>query len=113
MTPEEIARRYFGRMRDGAPVDDLFTPDAELRGLGNRVVGRAAIAEFYGRAQQDARPRPEPVAIAGAADRALAEARIFLADGTVMHVVDVFEIDGELIKSLTYFVSDYPTDPSA
>lgn len=108
MTPEEIAHRYFMRMREGSPVTDLFAEDAELRGLGNRVVGHAAIAEFYGRAQDEMAPRPEPVAVAASGNRALAEVRILLADGTVMHVVDIFEVKDDLIKALTYFVSDYP-----
>jgi len=96
-------------MRSGEPVAELFSDDGELIGLGARVVGRDAIRAFYATARADAAPRPETLAIAADGDRVLAEAHIHLADGTRMHVVDGFEIRGDAIRSLTYFVADYPT----
>jgi limonene-1,2-epoxide hydrolase len=108
VTPEEIARTYFGRMCAGERVDDMFTDDAELRGFGNRVTGKAAIAEMYKGVQDTATPQPEIVDITTAGNRAFGEARVALADGTSLHVVDVFEIEDDLIKSLTYFNADYP-----
>ena len=33
---------------------------------------------------------------------------IHLANGERMHVVDGFEVKGDLIRSLTYFTADYP-----
>ena len=108
MTPEEIARSYFARMRAGQRVDDMFTDDAELRGFGNRVTGKVAIAEMYAGVQATATPQPEIVTIITAGNRAFGEVEVALADGTSLHVVDVFDIEGDLIKSLTYFNADYP-----
>jgi SnoaL-like domain len=106
--PVAVALEYFRRMQTGEPVAELFTDDGELVGLGARVVGRDAIRAFYATARADAAPRPEPLAVASDGDRVLAEAYIHLADGTRMHVVDGFEIRGDAIRSLTYFVADYP-----
>ena len=39
--------------------------------------------------------------------RVAAEIRIQLADGTSMHVVDLFHVEDELIRTLTYFVADH------
>lgn len=95
-------------MQAGEPVADLFTDNGELIGLGARVRGRDAINEFYTRSQRDASPRPEVLAIVADGTRVLAEAHIHLASGARMHVVDGFEIDGEHIRSLTYFIAEYP-----
>ena len=97
-------------MRDGdAGVAELFHEDARLVGLGTIVSGRPAIAEFYEQSIRNASPAPRaaaPLAIEG--NRVLAEVYIDLANGITMHVIDVFEIDGDLIRTLTYFVSDHP-----
>lgn len=108
VSPEAIALEYFRRMQSGEPVAELFTDDAELLGLGARVVGRDAIAAFYAAARSDASPRPEPLTVLARGDRVLAEMYIHMANGTRMHVVDGFEIRGDRIRSLTYFVADYP-----
>jgi len=39
-------------------------------------------------------------------NRVAAEIRISLADGTSLHVVDLFVVDCGLIRLLTYFVAD-------
>jgi uncharacterized protein (TIGR02246 family) len=106
---EAIAREYFRRMQSGEPVADLFTEDAELIGLGARVVGRDAIRAFYETERAGASPRPEPLTVVANENRVLAEAYIHLSTGVRMHVVDGFEIRGELIRSLTYFTADYPS----
>jgi hypothetical protein len=106
--PVAVAMNYFRCMQTGEPVAELFTADGELIGLGARVVGRDAIRAVYAGARADAAPRPEPLAVAADGNRVLAEAYIHLADGTRMHVVDGFEIAGDAIRSLTYFVADYP-----
>ncbi len=111
MTPEAVARTYFSRMRAGKRVDDMFAADAEIRGFGNRVHGNAAIAEIYAGVQDTATPQPEIVEIVTAGNRAFGEVRVALADGTFLHVVDVFEVEGDLITSLTYFNADYPPTP--
>jgi hypothetical protein len=109
-SPAEVAEGYFACMRNGdAGVAELFHEDARLVGLGTIVSGRPAIAEFYGQAIRNASPAPRPVApLAVEGNRVLAEVYIDLANGITMHVIDLFEIDGELIRSLTYFVSDHP-----
>src|SRR4051812_42386769 len=107
--PIEVALEYFGRMQAGDPVADLFVDDGELVGLGSRVSGRDAIDEFYTRSRTDASPRPEVLTIVADGTRVLAEAYINLASGERMHVVDGFEILGEQIRSITYFIADYPT----
>jgi hypothetical protein len=95
-------------MQSGEPVAELFTEDAELFGLGAHIVGRDAIGAFYAAARSDASPRPEPLVVVAHGDRVLAEAYIHLSTGARMHVVDRFEIQGDLIRSLTYFTADYP-----
>lgn len=111
-TPESIAREYFARVRArDLGVSELFCEDAILLGLGDRVRGRQAIREFYGKAMRDAGPTPsEPVAFLAHGERVFAEIYIELSDGSTIHAVDVFEIDAGLIRSLTYFIADYPPD---
>ena len=106
----EVAEAYFACMRNGDPgVAALFHEDARLVGLGTIVSGRPAIAEFYAHSIRNASPAPRaaaPLAVEG--NRVLAEVYIDLANGITMHVVDLFEVDDGLIRSLTYFVSDHP-----
>jgi hypothetical protein len=112
VTPEEVARTYFARMRDGERVDEMFAADAVIRGFGNHVRGNAAIAEIYAGVQEAATPQPEIVEIVAVGDRAFGEVHVALADGTFLHVIDVFEVVGGLITSLTYFNADYPPTAS-
>ena len=109
-SPSEVAESYFNCMRNGdAGVAQLFHEDARLVGLGTIVRGRPAIAEFYGHSIRNASPAPRPAApLAVEGNRVLAEVFIDLANGVTMHVVDLFEVDDGLIRSLTYFVSDHP-----
>ena len=108
MTPDEVARAYFARMRAGERVDELFADDAEIKGFGRRTRGKAAIAEVYREVQDASTPQPELVAITTAGNRVFGDVRVALADGTFLHVVDVFEVDDDRITSLTYFNADYP-----
>lgn len=108
MKPDEVARAYFARMRAGERVDELFADDAEIKGFGRRTRGKAAIAEIYREVQDASAPQPELVAITTAGNRAFGEVRVALADGTFLHVIDVFEVDDDHITSLTYFNADYP-----
>ncbi len=111
-TPESIAREYFARIRArNLDVSKLFCEDAVLLGLGDRVRGRQAIRDFYGAAIRDARPTPsEPVAFLVEGTRVFAEIHIKLGDDSTIHAVDVFEVEAGLIRSLTYFIADYPPD---
>ncbi len=108
--PAAVVQSYFSCMRNRDPgVAELFHLDARLIGLGTIVSGRPAIAEFYAGAIRNAAPTPEalgPLLVEG--NRVAAEVAIHLNDGSVMHVVDLFVVDGSLIRSLTYFVSDHP-----
>ncbi len=108
VNPDEVARAYFARMRAGERVDELFADDAEIKGFGRRTRGKAAIAEIYREVQDASTPQPELVAITTAGNRVFGEVRVALADGTFLHVVDVFEVDDDRITSLTYFNADYP-----
>ena len=104
-----VAREYFARMQAGDPsVVELFTEDAELIGLGTRVVGLAAVGEFYEGTMRDAGPVPEVLAFAADGDVVFAEIMIAVAGTEPIHVVDRFEVDAGRIRSLTYFLADYP-----
>ena len=111
MTPVEVVERYFACMRVGdRDVVELFHDDARLIGLGTVVSGREAIAAFYGASIDASRPQPRrcgPLLVAG--ERVAAEIEILLASGEVLHVVDLFVVEGDRIRSLTYFVADHPT----
>ena len=106
-----MVANYFGHMRRGdSGVADLFASDARLVGLGTIVKGREAIRRFYNESIARASPLPQPCGdhLVGA-NRVAAEILITLADGTTMHVIDLFEIgDDGLIACLTYFVADHP-----
>lgn len=110
MTPAEVVERYFSCMREGgATVSDLFHDDARLVGLGSIVEGRDAIASFYGASIDASSPQPRllgPLLVDGG--RVAAEIEIALSTGDALHVVDLFEVDGDRIRSLTYFIADHP-----
>ena len=105
-----VATEYFVRMRAGDPsVVDLFSDDAELIGLGDRVTGIAAVREFYERTIRDAGPVPEVLVIAAEGDVAFAEILIAVPGIDPIHVVDRFETRDGRIRSLTYFLADAPS----
>ena len=110
MTPSEVVEAYFERMRAGDPnVADLFGESAQLVGLGNRVVGREAIRAFYTEAIERGGPQPSlagPLMCDGG--RVAAEIWIDLADGSKVHVVDLFHVEDGQIAQLGYFVADEP-----
>jgi len=111
--PATVVAEYFTRMRRGdASVADLFSDEAELIGLGRITRGRQDIRAFYADSIGRASPVPElggPVLVDG--NRVAAEIRIGFADGTSLHVMDLFVVDDGLITSLTYFVADEPSSP--
>ena len=108
-SPSDTALAYFERIRSRDPaVADLFHESGELVGLGRVTAGREAIRRFYAESIANASPTPEllgELLVSGA--RVAAEIRIALADGTSMHVMDLFEVETGLIRSLTYFVADH------
>lgn len=110
MAAVDVVERYFACMREGdLGVVDLFHDDARLIGLGAVVSGRDAIREFYGASIDASSPQPRqcgPLLATG--DRVAAEIEISLSTGDVLHVVDLFVVDGDRIRSLTYFVADHP-----
>lgn len=111
-TPESIAREYFARMRAQDPdVAELFEEDACLLGLGSRVRGKPAIRDFYAGAMRASRPTPsEPVTVFAQGNRVFAEIHIQMSDAAPIHAIDVFEVEAGRIRSLTYFIADYPSE---
>ena len=105
---EATVRFCFERIRArDADVADLFHESGELVGLGRSTAGRERIRAFYSRSIADASPTPELVGeLLASGNRVAAEIRISLADGTSLHVVDLFVVDCGLIRLLTYFVAD-------
>lgn len=105
-----VVNGYFDAMRRGGfGVAELFHPDAQLIGLGTVVSGRDAIRAFYADAIARGGPSPRPGGpMLADGSRVAAEIFIDLADGTVIHAMDLFEVDGGLIRSLTYFIADHP-----
>ncbi len=108
-TAEAIVRRYFDRVRERRPdVAELFHEDATLVGLGDRKRGREAIRAFYAGVIENAGPTPSIVGeLMASENRVAAEIEIALADGSAVHVVDLFVVEDELIRSLTYFVAEH------
>ena len=106
---ESIVRRYFDRIRQRSPdVAELFHEDATLVGLGDRKHGRGAIREFYAGVIENAGPTPTVIGdLLVSKDRVAAEIEIALSDGSTVHVVDLFVVEDELIRSLTYFVAEH------
>lgn len=103
----ETVRLYFDRILAGDPsVADVFHDDGQLIGLGQMTSGKPAIRAFYEDSIRRASPQPELVGeLLAAGPRVAAEIKIALADGTEMHVVDLFVVEGGKIRSLTYFVA--------
>lgn len=108
-TPTDMVLAYFERIRGrDSAVADLFHESGELIGLGGVTSGRESIRTFYAESIARASPTPELVGdLMVAGSRVAAEIRINLADGTIMHVVDLFVVEDGLIRSLTYFVADH------
>ena len=108
--PEEVVTEYFRRVADGdLKVASLFSEDASLIGLGTIVSGKDAIAASIASPSSVKAPMPElvgPLLVDGS--RAAGEIRISLADGSALHVLDLFVVNHGLIDSLTYFISDHP-----
>lgn len=107
--PAEVVRSYFERMcaRDPSVVD-LFHDDASLVGLGGVRSGKAAIGEFYEGSIQGASPSPTltgELLVCG--PRVAAEIEISLSNGSSVHAVDLFVVEGGLIRCLTYFLADH------
>lgn len=100
-----VAEKYFDCMRAGdLAVVDLFHEHAEIKGVGREVRGREEIRDFYQTIIASSSPSPtviEPKLISG--NRVFAEIKIHFSDDTYGHAIDVFEIEGERIKSLTIF----------
>ncbi len=109
--PIAVVEEYFARVRAGdRGVALLFHEQATIRGLGMSVSGRPNIAAFYDETMDQKRPAPKllhPMTIDG--PRVIAELRIAVADGPPVHVLDLFEVEQGSIRSLTYFMAEYPT----
>jgi len=106
----DVVERYFTCMRAGdLAVADLFADDAVLLGLGRRTQGREAIRAFYSASIATGGPQPRSAgSLLSDGERVAAEIYIDLADGSTMHVVDLFRVEQGRIRSLHYFVADEP-----
>ena len=107
--PATIAHRYFEKMRAGDPsVVELFHDDAELIGLGTVRSGRSEIESFYRESIANAGPSPTLQGdVLSSGNRAVAEIRIALGDGSEVHAVDLFVVEEGRIRSLTYFIEEH------
>ncbi len=105
-----VVEQYFSHMRAAdISVADLFHEDAVLLGLGMRTQGREAIRTFYTQSIATGGPQPRLAApLLSEGERVAAEVYIDLANGSTMHVVDMFRVEDGMIRSLTYFVADEP-----
>jgi len=105
----ETVQTYFSRILAGDPnVADVFHDDGQLIGLGRITSGKPAIRAFYEESIRQASPTPELIGeLLAAGPRVAAEIKIALANGSVLHVVDLFVVEGGKIRSLTYFVADH------
>ena len=105
----EVVESYFDHMRRGdVGVAELFHEDAALIGLGGVKSGRSAIRAFYSESIQNAGPSPVlqgDLLVSG--PRVAAEIEIALSDGSSVHALDLFVVEGGLIRSLTYFIADH------
>ncbi len=109
--PSSVAAEYFTRIRArDISVAELFHTDATLVGLGQITSGRDAIREFYQGAIDGASPTPRSIGdLLSDGSRVAGEVMIDLADGQVIHAVDIFVVEEGLIRSLTYFLCDHPS----
>jgi len=107
LDPASVVAEYFSRMRErDVNVVKLFHDEASLFGLGTQRRGRTAILEFYRDVINRAGPSPSqagPLLVEGS--RVAAEIYIDLPNGATIHAVDLFQIEGGLIQSLTYFIA--------
>ena len=113
--PKTIAREYFARVKASNPrVVDLFHDDAQLLGLGTVRSGRSEIEAFYRKTLQQSKPSPQLVEpLLGEGSRVAAEILIDVSAGAKVHALDLFEIEDGRIRSLTYFIADYPRGPGS
>ena len=106
MDPKSVVSEYFSRVRAGdLSVVELFHDDASLIGLGTTRTGTDAIREFYRGVIERAGPSPSSAGpLLASGPRVAAEIRIELADGQLIHAVDLFVVEESRIRSLTYFL---------
>ncbi len=111
-SPLDVVNAYFACMRSHDPrVADLFHEDAVLLGLGTRRSGKATIAEFYRVSIEGGKPTPRPPkAVMVDGDRVAAEIVIDFPNGMQIHAIDLFHVEAGRIRSLTYFLADYPPE---
>ncbi len=104
-----IARKYFDRVRaKDVRVVELFHADASIIGLGGEKSGIEEIRSFYEATIATAGPSPQIVGeIFASGSRAAAEIKITIANGAIVHAMDLFDIENGKIRSLTYFIADH------
>jgi hypothetical protein len=106
VTPEQVVNEYFSRMQQSDyAVAELFAEDAVLIGMGEPISGKEAVAAFYQDSISRAAPNPDPLLVFSEGPYVAAEIRISIADGSELHVLDIFEVRDGFIHSLKYFLS--------
>jgi hypothetical protein len=112
LNPEEIVRAVFDRIHASDPsVADLFADDAvRVDQTGQRFEGRAAISAFYNSIFPTQAPHPHLEHVFVNLPYVVALLRRPGVDGYGARYIDLFEVDGALIRSI--WVLFEPTPPT-
>lgn len=101
MSPEDVVRTLFARVRaHDVSVSDLFAPDATLEAPGRQIRGRDEIRRFYEGVFQSGGVHPEVEELFVAAPVVAALLRVTGATGDVLRVLDLFELEAGVIRSM-------------
>jgi hypothetical protein len=101
MTPEDRVLTVFERVRRSDPsVSDLYAVDATLRSRNELHEGRPAIARFYEERFRTSPVHPHVDDLFVSLPVIVALLSVTMSNGDVRRFADVFEVDGEAIRSL-------------
>jgi len=104
LTPEELARAYFGAVarHDAGALRALFADDAELVLPSITIIGAADIADFYARAFASGALSPVPGPMICEGDRVAVELELH-AGGVAAPLADFFTArDGQIARLVVY-----------
>ena len=101
MTPEEMVREVFARVRAGdIRVAELYAPDGKLTNTDKTHEGREAITEFYRGVIRNGGVQPQVKEVYVSLPLVVAVLQVETPSGTVHHVADVFEVGDGAIRSM-------------